>query len=107
MGKIYYKPKQDLVSFSAHIDAVYYSRKLKPALNLRAAQDHNIDLHVSYRIGDKIQDIAVEDAASCVAILILSPSVIIPYFDYSPIVPGVTFEKLTTVIKAECEWRLM
>lgn len=69
------KMKEDLESFGAKIDGVYWCghdysdncdcRKPKPGLILKAAKDLNIDLPNSWVVGDSNDDIAAGIAAGC------------------------------------------
>jgi D,D-heptose 1,7-bisphosphate phosphatase len=80
LAQVHDKMKADLVKFGAHIDAIYYCphhpndkcdcRKPKPALILKAAKEHDIDLTKSFLVGDNIHDIEAGHAAGCNTVLV-------------------------------------
>ena len=47
-------------------------RKGEPGMLLQAAREHNIDLHASFMIGDKLADIEAGERAGCQSILVLT-----------------------------------
>jgi D-glycero-D-manno-heptose 1,7-bisphosphate phosphatase len=74
----------DLKGIGAHYDGLYYCphspeitpgcfcRKPQPGLVLQAAKDFDIDLSVSFMIGDKLTDIEAGHLSGCKTILLLS-----------------------------------
>jgi D-glycero-D-manno-heptose 1,7-bisphosphate phosphatase len=72
----------ELSRWSAHLDAIYYCphrpetqcdcRKPKPGMILRASREMNIDLGVSYMIGDRYVDVEAAHSAGVKAILLRS-----------------------------------
>ena len=73
--QIHCKMEKELARYGAFIDAIYhcphhpeegcYCRKPSPELLLRAAQDFDIDLSLSYMIGDMESDIEAGKNAGC------------------------------------------
>jgi D-glycero-D-manno-heptose 1,7-bisphosphate phosphatase len=78
-----------LQRYDAHLDAKYYCphhptagkppyrkdcncRKPKPGMVLQAKDEHNIDLSLSYMIGDKISDVEMGKALGMKSILVLT-----------------------------------
>lgn len=71
---------RELADQGAVIDAVYFCphessractcRKPAPGMLLTAAQDHPIDLHASWMIGDSAADVAAGKSAGCRTVLI-------------------------------------
>jgi len=72
-------------------------RKPKPGLILQAAHEHNIDLHRSYLVGDRITDIMAGQRANCHTILVQTGAHNAP--------PIQTSESIDSLIKPEftCE----
>lgn len=72
--------KGDLARYGARIDATYYCphhpgdgcdcRKPKPALILKAAKEHDIDLAKPFLISDSLHDIEAGHAAGCKTVLV-------------------------------------
>jgi len=72
----------ELGRWSAHLDAIYYCphrpeaqcdcRKPKPGMILRASRELNIDLGVSYMIGDRYVDVEAAHSAGVKSILLRS-----------------------------------
>ena len=70
----------EITSAGGMIKAIYYCphrpdedcdcRKPKPGMLLKAAADHQIDLHDSYVVGDAIRDIEAGAKAGCKTILV-------------------------------------
>jgi histidinol-phosphate phosphatase family protein len=70
---IHERAERDLEEIGAHVDAFYYCphgdedacvcRKPQPGLILRAAQDWNVDLAVSFLVGDDERDVLAAERA--------------------------------------------
>lgn len=77
---IHQKMQEELAQCDARVDAIYFCphhpdegclcRKPKPALLLQAAVEVNIDLTLSYMIGDGQMDIQAGKAAGCKTVLV-------------------------------------
>lgn len=75
LSLIHHKMKRQLAEHRASIDAIYYCpyhpdddcpcRKPKSALVLKAAEDMDIDLELSYMIGDHVKDVKAGRSAGC------------------------------------------
>lgn len=48
-------------------------RKPQPGMLRRAAQEHGLDLHASWMIGDSLTDVQAGDRAGCHSVLLASP----------------------------------
>jgi D-glycero-D-manno-heptose 1,7-bisphosphate phosphatase len=89
LRKIHRKMNEEFTSQQARLDGIYYCphyigsalpeynldctcRKPFPGLGLRAAQELDIDLHRSYMIGDKVEDILFGRAIGARPILVLT-----------------------------------
>lgn len=76
---IHQKMQEELARCNARVDAIYFCphhpdegclcRKPKPALLLRAAVEVNIDLTLSYMVGDGQMDVQAGKAAGCKTVL--------------------------------------
>jgi len=81
--------RRQLSEENAYIDAIYYCphhpegivpeyrqncscRKPNPAMLIKAAEQHQIDLSTSFMIGDKWSDIFAGNAVHCKSILVLT-----------------------------------
>ncbi len=79
----------ELASYGTSIDAFYFCthhpeqgvgeyrvacdcRKGAPGMLLQAAHEHNIDLHNSFMVGDKLADIEAGERAGCRSLLVLT-----------------------------------
>jgi len=79
--------QQTLRNFNVRLDDIYYCphhpegkikkyivecncRKPKPGMILQAAKEHNIDLSISWMIGDILNDVEAGNAAGCKTILL-------------------------------------
>ena len=81
LAKIHDKMRDELAQYGAHIDAIYYCphhpddncacRKPKPKMAFQAASDLNINLRLSYVIGDSDTDVEMGRRAGCKAALIV------------------------------------
>jgi histidinol-phosphate phosphatase family protein len=80
LERIHQKMKDELAKQGAFVDAIYYCphqsaeqcecRKPKPAMALRAANDHHIDLEDSFVVGDLQMDVDLGKAVGCKTILL-------------------------------------
>ena len=80
LATIHNEMRHKLARYGANVDAIYYCphhpddncecRKPKPGMLLQAAADLNIDLGLSYVIGDNDMDMEVGRNVGCKAILI-------------------------------------
>ena len=84
LAKIHDKMRRELAKHSAFVDAIYYCphhpgnncdcRKPKPKMLFQAASDLNIDLRLSYVIGDSDIDAEMGRRAGCKAAFIVEHS---------------------------------
>jgi len=82
LARIHQKMLDQLAEGDAHIDGIYYCphhpddncdcRKPKPKMVLQAAQEHDIDLHESFMVGDKPLDIQLGQNVGCRTVLVPS-----------------------------------
>lgn len=82
--KIHDKMHKELANHGARVDAIYYCphhpddncdcRKPKPKMLFQAASDFNIDLRLSYVIGDSDMDAEMGKRAGCKAAFIVEQS---------------------------------
>jgi len=80
LAQIHQKMKDELAKYGARVDAIYYCphhpdndcqcRKPKTALFLKAVEEHNIDLKISYVVGDQQMDIDAGKALGCKTALV-------------------------------------
>ena len=81
--------QSELAAYGTSIDAFYFCphhpdeglgeykvacdcRKGNPGMLLQAAREHNVDLHRSFMVGDKLADIEAGKRAGCEALLVLT-----------------------------------
>lgn len=82
LAEVHTRLQSEVALEGGRIDAVYFCphrpdegcscRKPAPGMLLRAAAEHEIDLHRSYMIGDSPKDIAAGASVGCRTVLVLS-----------------------------------
>lgn len=73
LDAIYYCPHHPDKGFKGEVEALKIDcecRKPKPGLLLQAAEDFNIDLNLSYMVGDSMIDVQAGNIAGCMSILV-------------------------------------
>ena len=80
LSMIHQRMIDELEQHGAHIDGIYYCphhpdegckcRKPKPALIHQAAEDMDIELNLSYMVGDDSKDIEAGNSAGCTTVMV-------------------------------------
>lgn len=77
LGKVHQYMWDQLRTFNAYIDHVYYcpyldsySRKPEPGMIVNAIKDLKLENYKKYMIGDKVSDIQAGNSCSCTSILV-------------------------------------